>query len=166
VAGFDIGVASEADLPTILAIQREAFRAEAELVGNPGLGPVAETLGSILSDLRGALILRARGPGGETLGSVRARRVGQSTEIFKLSVDPNAQGKGVATALLRAAEGALPSPRLFLRTRKGNERAISLYLRLGYAPFKEELLEQGLTFLFLEKALAQGGQGSDPRPGL
>jgi ribosomal protein S18 acetylase RimI-like enzyme len=143
--------ASRKELPRILEIQKAAFRAECELTGDWGIEPMAQTLAGVEEDFEGSAVLVAAGPGGAILGSVRAARVRGSVYVFRLSVDPARRRLGAGRSLMLAAELALPSPRYFLRTRKGNGPAEALYLNLGYRVYKEEDGAGGIRFAFFEK---------------
>jgi ribosomal protein S18 acetylase RimI-like enzyme len=111
-----------------------------------------QTLREVESDFGSStFVLKAAGPSGELLGSVRARRDGEGVCLFRLSVDPAFQGRGAARALMDAAEKALPSRRYWMKTRSGNEPAATLYLKLGYTAYEEEDADPSLRFSFFEK---------------
>ena len=143
--------AEEKDLEKILEIQRAAFREEAEETNNFNISPLAETLDMIREDFRRQLILKAEDGNGVLRGSIRGRSAGGTTYVSKLSVSPDARRKGLAALLLKSLEEALPGPRFQLFTRRGNPKSINLYLKCGYSVFKEESLEEGLDFVFMEK---------------
>lgn len=52
--------------------------------------------------------------------------------IITIGVHPDAQGRGIGAALLRAAEHALGVSCIKLTVRRSNARAIALYERCGY----------------------------------
>lgn len=65
------------------------------------------------------------------------RRGSLSGRIYSLVVHPRAQGRGIARALLAAAELAAASRgcnRLCLEVRADNQTALALYLKSGYIP--------------------------------
>lgn len=86
--------------------------------------------------LAGVTLTIAREPGGETLGFALARTVADESELLLLAVAPEAQGRGIGTALLEAfVEGGREAGlgRLHLEVRDGN-RAAEFYRRSGFAP--------------------------------
>ena len=80
----------------------------------------------------GAVHIVAR-DGGDVLGGVLVT----GTELRHLRVRENARGRGLGTALIRAAERVLLEQghrEATLMVGVGNHRARALYLRLGYLP--------------------------------
>ncbi len=66
------------------------------------------------------------------------RRGSSIGRIYSLVVHPNTQGRGVARALLKAAESAALSKgctSLRLEVRADNHAALALYAKTGYIPF-------------------------------
>jgi ribosomal protein S18 acetylase RimI-like enzyme len=159
--GIAVLKAEEKDLPRILEIQREAFMEEARLVGNMPISPITEPLSEVERDFREALILKAVDATGNILGSVRGRRKGDTTMVSKLSVSPEAQGRGVGAKLLSAIEISLPAQFYELHTRKQNHKSMGLYLKSRYAIFKEDIMEQGLTFAHLRKVAKDNGSTAE-----
>ena len=71
------------------------------------------------------------------IGHAGIMYVGNDGHVTTVAVDPQWQGRGVATRLMSAlCEHALTRSisALTLEVRVGNERAISLYRRFGFAP--------------------------------
>jgi ribosomal protein S18 acetylase RimI-like enzyme len=134
------------------------------VVGDPGIEPLTQTLDDVLKDFGSSTVLKAAGPDGEILGSVRGRREA-GVFVFKLSVDPAAQGRGCGTALMRALERALPARRYWLFTRSGNLPAMAVYLKLGYSLYKEEDAGLRLRFAYFEKLVPDGPDPEIPAPG-
>ncbi|MDR2404862.1 MAG: GNAT family N-acetyltransferase [Deltaproteobacteria bacterium] len=138
------------DLPEILKIQKDAFLDEAKITSF-SIEPMTETLDVVEKDFQKNLILKAVDSENNILGSVRGKIIDGTTHIFKLSVSPSAQRRGVATLLLSELEKALPERRYELFTRKGNERTVRMYINNGFKVFKEEIREKTIPFVFLEK---------------
>lgn len=157
--GLAIMPAGPDDLPRILEIQRAAFSAECVLLGDWNIQPMVQTLAEVEQDRKTALILKAATADGAVVASIRARRGVEGVYIFKLSVDPAFQGRGVAKALVAAAEAALPSSRYWLFTRAGNELNVNLYLKLGYSIYleKEDEENPAIRFAYFEKRVPGGG---------
>ncbi|MCC6949202.1 MAG: ribosomal protein S18-alanine N-acetyltransferase [Bradyrhizobiaceae bacterium] len=69
-------------------------------------------------------------------GFVLARLVEDEAEILMVAVDPSAQGRGLGSRLLARHLGRLAASgarRVFLEVDEGNEPAIRLYTRAGFA---------------------------------
>lgn len=145
-----------ADAADILALQRLAYESEARLYGDWTIPPLTQTLEELRAEFDRLVILKAvAGPGGDgpLLGSVRAGLDGGVCRIGRLIVRPEAQGRGLGTALLRAVEAHFPpSVRFSLFTGARSEGNLRLYQRLGYQPVREEVVSPALTLIFLEKS--------------
>ena len=109
-----------ADLPRLAAIHAASFRAAwnetalAELLAMPGSFALIE----------------------DAAGFILARAAGGESELLTLAVSPAARRRGMATALvLAAAEVAAKASAetMFLEVAAGNNPAIALYKRLGFA---------------------------------
>jgi ribosomal protein S18 acetylase RimI-like enzyme len=120
--GLEIGSAGWRDLPAIAGVQRRAFP--------PRFAYSLSTL-AILWALPWVQLLVARRDGA-IVGCVIADRVLEGNRIVNLAVDPAAQRQGIGTALLHAAERALPDGDMTLMVQTGNAAARSLYRRVGY----------------------------------
>jgi len=143
--------AMRADAPAILELQKRAYAAEAELYADRELPPLTQSLDSLRAEFADAVVLKAVAAG-VIVGSVRARRAGDTWQIGRLVVHPDFQGQGLGTRLMRAIEresGELRRFELFTGHRStGN---IRLYERLGYARSREQVLSPALTLVFMEK---------------
>lgn len=85
----------------------------------------------------------------EIVGTIFGAYNGRRAWIHHLAVDPEFQGKGIGTALLRKAEGALKregARRVLLFVNHTNRKAKSFYTRHGY--------EEPDEAVWLRKALA------------
>ncbi|OPY34147.1 MAG: putative acetyltransferase [Methanomassiliicoccales archaeon PtaU1.Bin124] len=143
--------AAEQDLPNILALQRAAFREEAEFVGDMNIKPMAQTLDDLRQEFGKAVILKYE-ENGTIIGSVRAYPENGTCYINRLIVHPDHWSKGIGTALMDAVELEFKdADRFELFTRTDHRRTRPFYQRLGYLPFKEEKVSQTLTFVYLEK---------------
>jgi ribosomal-protein-alanine N-acetyltransferase len=69
---------------------------------------------------------------GQIVGCVIGDRVLEGNRIVNLAVDPAAQRQGIGTALLHAAERALPDGDMTLMVQPSNATARALYRRVGY----------------------------------
>ena len=135
MTSVDIGPLAAEHAGEVLTLQRAAYVAEARRYRDPELPPLTQTLDELLDELRSSSVI---GLGawldGRLVGSVRVRLDGAVGHLGRLVVVPDLQGQGIGTALLRAAEEALPSEvteiRLFTGSR--SDPTIRLYERFGY----------------------------------
>lgn len=150
IARLDLG-----DLETateLLELQRRAYRVEAELIGCDGIPPLHETL----LELRGCgeSFLGAR-VDGRLVGAVSWRRAGDTLDIHRLVVDPGAFRRGTGSALVSAVLAAEPgATHAIVQTGADNEPARALYLRAGFEPVDELVLDGGLRIARFQRRLA------------
>ena len=91
---------------------------------------------------------------GALAGSVRARVVDDVCQVGRLIVQPQLQGRGIGTRLMRAdrsRENLRKRARFELFTGSRSEGNIRLYERLGYRRCREQALSPGVTLVFMEK---------------
>ena len=149
-----IEAASEADLPEILALQYLAYQSEAQLLGNPDIPPLKQTIEDLREEYRHGSVLKAVDAGGVIVGSVRCRLEDGTAHIGKLMVHPAQRGRGLGTKLLLAAEALHPGARCELFTSDKSAGNIRLYEKLGYAVFAERQITPALRLVYLEKTAA------------
>jgi ribosomal protein S18 acetylase RimI-like enzyme len=142
------------DLPSILELQKLAFQSEAALVEDYFIPPLTQTLDGIKEDFASGVILKAfaRGNPNEIIGSVRGRFSENTLYIGKLIVNPSFQNRGIGTALLLHIESLYPKARYELFTSDRSDKSLSLYIRNGYAKFKQEPLNDNANIIFLQKS--------------
>lgn len=138
------------DLAEILALQKAAYRSEAELLNDFTIAPLRQTLADLENNFNKGIILKAV-RNGRIIGSVRAYVDGNTLHIGKLIVDPGWQNQGVGTQLLSAMEKHFPAMRYELFTSTQSIRNLSLYSKNGYREFRRETVSEKLTLIFLEK---------------
>jgi predicted GNAT family N-acyltransferase len=91
---------------------------------------------------------------GELLGTCRVLMVGTTAQFSRLAVRPSARRRGIATALLEAAETetrAAGGRRLVLHAQT---YARELYENAGYRPRGRAFWEAGIEHIAMEKPLA------------
>ena len=163
--------ACEQDLPEILAVQKAAFAAEAQLVNDWSIPPLTQTLDELADDWRNGVMLKALNEQNALVGSVRGHKGQGGFYIGRLAVLPQWQGRGCGSALLEAIIGlalslgqsqtgahiqtnvqteARPN-RLVLFTSTKSERNLRLYERFGFRPFKKSTTATGVALVWLEK---------------
>ena len=140
------------DIPEILALQKVAYRSEAEIYGDPSLPALRQSLAELTSDFERMLFLKGL-VNGKIVASVRGYDDGQGTaHILRLVVHPYFQGRGYAQRLVSVIEKAFPQcPRFEVFTGHRSERNLHLYGKLGYKRFKSEPFNQHVEWVYLEK---------------
>ena len=146
--------ATEADLPEILKLQYLAYQSEAIIAGTFDIPPLKQTFPELRAEFQRGSLLKAVDSTGKILGSVRYFHLGDTVSIGKLMVLPNCQGHGLGTRLLLTVEENCPGKRLELFTGKNSIRNIALYERCGFCKFKEKIVNENLTLVYMEKRLS------------
>jgi tRNA (guanine37-N1)-methyltransferase len=145
VAGLDdldVRVATPADAPELLVLQRACWVPEARRSGGWEIPPQVETLEEVVDWLGQWTTWVAREPSsgatrGRLLAAVRGRvRPGDPTvwETGRLMVAPDLQGRGLGRAMLELAEAAAPASveTFWINTSKAMDANIRRYTRAGY----------------------------------
>ncbi|MEU8270492.1 GNAT family N-acetyltransferase [Sphaerisporangium sp. NPDC049002] len=140
------------DAGEILTLQRAAYVSEAQLYGDPFLGPLVESLDRMRATIATATVLKALA-GDRVVGAVRGRLADRAGIIGRLVVAPDQQGHGVGTALLRAIEEELAAEvdAFDLFTGHLSEGNLRLYRRLGYRETRRERVHDHLTLVHMRK---------------
>ena len=147
---MNISKAGAEDLKEILDLQYLAYQSEAALFNNKDIPPLKETLEELTEEYNNGLILKMT-EGDKIIGSVRAYEKRRTAYIGKLFVHPNYRNRGYGSMLLRAIEKYFFECRLELFTSTKSVDNIRLYESLGYRRFKEEKIDDELTFVYLAK---------------
>jgi ribosomal protein S18 acetylase RimI-like enzyme len=139
------------DAREILALQKLAYRSEAEIHADFSIPPLTQTLAETIAEFEHQLVLKAA-IAGEIIGSVRACVKQGTCYISKLIVHPDHQNQGIGTRLLHEIEGRFShAQRYELFTGHKSERNLYLYRKVGYTEFKRQVISEKLTLVFLEK---------------
>jgi len=140
------------DIPEILALQKVAYRSEAEVYGDPSLPALRQSLAELTHDFEHMLFLKGI-VNGKIVASVRGYDDKQGTaHILRLMVHPYFQGRGYAQQMVTTIEKAfLPCWRFEIFTGHRSERNIHLYGKLGYKRFKTEPFNQHVEWVYMEK---------------
>lgn len=149
-ATFHIRKALPADLPALLRLEQASFTSD--LLSRRRL---RHWIGA-----DNGILLVALEPGGALLGSclVFTRRDSARARLYSIATDAAARGRGIGSALLRAAEEQTRErgrTHMYLEVAENNQAALSLYLREGYMQtgFLPGFYEDGRNALRLTKAL-------------
>jgi len=145
VAGLDdldVRVATPADAPELLVLQRACWMPEARVSGSWPIPPLEESLDDVVAGLGEWTTWVARVPAeggalGRLVASVRGRvRPGDPTvwETGRLVVAPDLQGRGLGRALLAHAESAAPEAvrSFWINTSRVMDANVRRYRRAGY----------------------------------
>ncbi|MDH3974661.1 MAG: GNAT family N-acetyltransferase [Deltaproteobacteria bacterium] len=148
---MDITLANIEDSEQILSLQKLAYQSEAAIYQDYSIPPLTQTIEEIKGEFENLVFLKAI-YGKDILGSVRAYSDSDSCFIGRLIVHPEWQGKGIGSKLMNAIEVYFYGAQryeLFTGTKSmGNVR---LYKRLGYKPFKEEIVNESVSLIYMEK---------------
>ena len=149
---MEISVANIADAETILALQKLAYQSEAEIYQNHKIPPLQQTIKEIIKEFGVQTFFKAIDKKCRITGSVRAYLDDKSCFIGRLIVHPEWQGKGVGTQLMNSIEFYFSQAQRYeLFTGTKSMKNIQFYKKLGYKPFKEQVINKSFSLLYLEK---------------
>lgn len=139
------------DLEEILNLQKTAYISEAQLYNDFSIPPLTQTLENINEEFSSKLFLKAC-TSGKIIGSVRAFEKDGTCFIGRLIVHPDMQNKGIGKQLMKAIEEYFNHCKMYeLFTGKTSIKNLCFYEKLGYKAFKEEMVNDNLTFVYLQK---------------
>ena len=148
--GTAVDIALKCDLDEILELQKLAYKSEAEIYNDFTIPPLTQTLEDLKQEAKESIILKVV-ENGRIVGSVRAFEKDGTCYIGKLIVHPEYQNKGIGKKLMAAVEKCFKVVRYELFTGHLSEKNLALYEKLGYKRFREEKINDGLEFVYLEK---------------
>jgi ribosomal protein S18 acetylase RimI-like enzyme len=144
-----LDLADPAVAEALVAVQRAAYRVEAELLGTDDLPPLRDRS----TDLRasGERFLGAW-LDGRLVGAVSWKEdPGGTVDIHRLAVDPGAFRRGIGSALLQALEARLEPARTVVATAAANLPARRLYETRGFRPVAEQVAAGGVRIVTMER---------------
>ena len=143
--------ATISDAEEILALQKLAYRSEAEIYNDFKIPPLVQTLEGIEKDFESQFFLKALWDG-RIIGSVRAYSREETCYIGRLIVHPDFQNRGIGTKLMSEIERIFGTCKRFeLFTGVRSEKNLYLYQKLGYKIFKTANITDQTTIVYLEK---------------
>lgn len=145
--------AEKKDLKEILDLQYLAYQSEAKLLNNFDIPPLKQTLEEVEKEYNNGIFLKVIDENEGIVGSVRAYSQDDILHIGKLIVQPDLQGQGIGTKLLKEIERVCPHKTYELFTSSKSTKNIKLYERLGYKVFEEKAISKDLKFIYLRKIL-------------
>ena len=140
------------DIPEILALQKVAYRSEAEMYGDLSVPAMRQSLTELTADFERMIFLKGM-VNGKIVASVRGYDDGQGTaHILRLIVHPYFQGRGYAQRLVTTLEKAFPQCKRFeIVTGHRSERNLHLYGKLGYKRYRSEPFNEHVVWVYMEK---------------
>jgi GNAT superfamily N-acetyltransferase len=148
------------DAGELLTLRRAAFVTEAQLVDDPNIPPLTQTLDELRADLaaEGVVTLGAW-LGHRLVASIRVLVEGTKATLGRFAVAPDLQGRGVGTRLLAEIAGYLPDgiTEVWIFTSRDSVQNLQMYAKNGYE-YRHDQTAGDLTYAYLRKLL--GGDGS------
>ncbi|NOU36839.1 MAG: GNAT family N-acetyltransferase [Kiritimatiellaceae bacterium] len=146
-----INRANQKDIPEILALQKIAYRSEAELYGDASVPAMGQTMEEITADFEQTIFLKAV-VNGKIIGSIRGRRDGTAARISRVIVHPYFQGRGIATRLIRQLELEVGDVSMYEAV-MGHQslRNIHLYEKTGYRHVRTEPFTPTAQRVYMQK---------------
>jgi len=153
---YNITKVNKDDLPAILNVQKKAFLEVVKKFHLKSLPALEQSLESLTIDFTKGIILKVS-IGNTIVGSVRAHKNNETCHIERLVVLPEYQNQGIGKALMHEIETRHTNgvSRFELFTGSRDSRNLQFYNHLGYKPFNTEILNEEVTFIFMEKSVKE-----------
>ncbi len=135
----------------IYELQQAAYAVERDLIEYPDFPPLRVGVGDIQREPDTFLGVREDG---QLVGAISFTIGGGLLAIGRLIVHPDAFRRGLASALLQAAERHTAGcDRVTVSTAEKNAPAVALYQKHGYRPAQRTVLPDGLTLVRFVKEI-------------
>ena len=143
--------ADVSDADEIVKLQKLAYISEAEIIDDFTIPPLKQSVDEIVSEFDSQSFLKVVYEN-KIVGSVRCYLKDRTCYIGKLIVHPQYQNSGIGTILLYEAENQFRETERFeLFTGQKSEKNLYIYQKNGYRSFKNEVVSEKLTLVYLEK---------------
>ncbi|MDP4093970.1 MAG: GNAT family N-acetyltransferase [Bacillota bacterium] len=150
---MNIEIAQKTDLSEILNLQKLAFYSEAAACNDFTIPPLVQTIESVEEEFIRMTFYKTVSEG-SIIGSVRVYTENDTCFIGRLIVHPDFQNRGIGKQLMKHVEKEFEScGRFELFTGKHSKRNIYFYSSLGYRIFKEEKINDKLSFVYFHHGL-------------
>jgi GNAT superfamily N-acetyltransferase len=130
----------------IVALQRRAYQAEADLLDFPGLPPLKESPANIMASREIFYGLTSRTG---LLAILATESMPDRVIISRLCVSPASTRRGYATRLIRHILGKTEQP-VLVTTGAANEPALTLYRGMGFTDSEKHETVEGLKLITLK----------------
>ena len=131
----------------LLRLQHDAYRSQADLIGDDRLRALAADEYS-LPAWRGRYLVAWEGT--DLLGAL-AWRTGDVVEVDRVMIAAPARRRGLATTLVQAVLGLVGSCPVETQTGRDNAPGIALYRQLGFEPVADEQAPSGIWVTHLRR---------------
>ena len=143
--------ADESDVPELLALQRSAHAADAELYGEANVPLLQQTQDELLNEFDRLTFVKAV-LNGRMIGAARGSITDQTAQVGGLVVHPYFRRQGTGQRLLKEMEDAFPEAKRFeTSTGQKNESNLAWLQRNGYQTLRTEVLSPAFTRVILQK---------------
>jgi ribosomal protein S18 acetylase RimI-like enzyme len=129
----------------IVALQRKAYKVEAELVGYPDLPPLKESPADIMGSNDKFFGIASRG---RLVAVISTEDTSDATVVSRLCVAPDCARRGHGLRLVRHVLDLAPGP-VTVSTAQANAPALGLYRKLGFETCREWTTQDGLALVTL-----------------
>lgn len=125
----------------LLALQREAYAVEAELIGDDRLPPLQEDREALAAP---RVQWCTAWEGVDLLGAVSWHEHDDHIDIDRVMVSPSDHRRGIASALLGHVRDDAHGRDLVVSTGRDNAPAVTLYLKHGFTAVEDEEVPPGI----------------------
>jgi GNAT superfamily N-acetyltransferase len=135
----------------VLALQKQSYRVEAELIGTDKIPPLMESLDELMACGETFFGFYEKG---EIVAALSYKRDNEVIDIHRIMVHPNHFRKGLARQLLISlVEFEKGARKLLVSTGSVNKPAVSLYEKLGFIKVGETVVGDELSLTHFLKRL-------------